>query len=103
MITNRRFGAGPKEQVHYGEGYPKPRKTPWEEIEHSHAINGTGRSASTPALPSAAPAAEARRSEQPSASPVAAPVRSSRSSGRASRDGAASERATSERSRASKA
>lgn len=65
VITNKHFGNGAKEQVHYADGYPKPRKTPWEEIEHGHAING--RSVSTPSLPSMA-AAEQRSGQAVSSS-----------------------------------
>jgi len=84
MITNKLHGNGAKEQVHYGAGYPQKRKSPWEEVEHGHSING--RSASTPALPSAA-TAEVQRSVEPSASPSPAPGRSSR----VSRSGAPSQ------------
>lgn len=75
MITNKLHGNGPKEQVHYGAGYPQKRKSPWEEVEHGHAIHG--RSASTPAL-SSATAAEVQRSAEPAASPAAVLGRSSR-------------------------
>jgi len=44
FVTNKLYGNGPKEQVHYGAGYPMPRKTPWEEVEHSHSINGRAES-----------------------------------------------------------
>merc|ERR1740138_1258670 len=92
FVTNKKFGNGAKEQIHYGAGYPQKRKTPWEEIEHSHSINGR-RSASTPALPSAA-SAEVQRSEEatPVVADAPAPARSSRSNGGADRDGAASQR-----------
>jgi len=80
MITNKGYGNGPKEQVHFKSNYAQPRMTPWEEIEQSHFINGTGRSASTPALPSAA-AAEAQRSGQPATSSEPGPRRSSRDRG----------------------
>jgi len=86
VVTNKRFGNGAKEQVHYADGYPKPRKTPWEEIEHGHAING--RSASTPSLPSMA-AAEQRSVQAVSSS---APARVSSGAVGASNSGAASQR-----------
>merc|ERR1719326_784164 len=91
FITNKNYGNGPKEQVHYSNGYPQPRKTPWDEIEHSHTING--RSVSTPALPSAAAAVQ--KSDQPVA------VGSTRSRSRDPDDAGSQRSQASQRSRAS--
>jgi len=96
VVTNKQYGHGPKEQVHYGEGYPKPRKTPWEEIEHGHAINRL--SASTPALPSAA-AVEAQRSVEPGASSAPAPERRRKDDGGATSPVRSQRSQTSNRSR----
>jgi len=95
FITNKKYGHGPKEQVHYGEGYPQKRMTPWEQIEHSHSLHG--RASSTPALPSSAAAEQ--RSSDPAVSST--PARNSRRGGHGSREDGAVTPAASQRSQAS--
>jgi hypothetical protein len=56
IVSNQSHGHGPKEKVIHAP-FAQPRKSPWEEIEHSHALNG--RSASMPSL--SASAKEAQR------------------------------------------
>lgn len=68
IVTNQGYGHGPKEKPVHAP-FTRPRKTPWEEIEHSHALHG--RSASTPSL--SASAGEVRRPQlqQPPVEPSA--------------------------------
>lgn len=62
IVTNQSHGHGPKEKPLYSP-FAQARRTPWEEISHSHALHG--RSASTPSLSTSVGEAQRARLQQP--------------------------------------